>query len=201
MAQRQRGLVWVTRGIEAHRLVQFLGLLRNSSGSLSPARAVRRVCVGFIMVTFWSWMVNAKMNLFTGRVLLWETDECNLSVCRTTRHRLPFGGCFCEEGSIPSCGACFRPQGFRVTLGTAGRITHRTRSLSGSQCFLRTRCFRGFAGVNYRPREGTAKRTPNTCWTMSYVSACWSQLRLVGSDACMKFLPNCTLWLYRAEQT
>ena len=46
------------------------GLVRNSCGSLSPARAVRRVRVGLIMVTFWSWMVHARMNSFTARVLV-----------------------------------------------------------------------------------------------------------------------------------
>ena len=79
-------------------------------------------------------------------------------------------------------------------------LRRRTRSLSGSRCLFLTCCFCGFAGVSYRPRGGIANRTTSDCWKTSHISACWSQPRLLGSDACVQFfISGGTLWMYRAK--
>ena len=41
------------------------------NGSLGPVRMVLRALAGCTMVTFWSWMVAARMSTFTVRVLGW----------------------------------------------------------------------------------------------------------------------------------
>ena len=113
-----------------------LGPLRNSCGSLSPAWAVRRVRAGSNMVTFRSWMVNARMTLFTAPSSFgWRTDEYHFSMVERHGSGCPLAGVFvsglptCAQVSSvlpPVAGVCWGVscglQGSGVTVGKAGRV-------------------------------------------------------------------------------